>query len=277
MLGNVFSPWYARARAVERAPDPLAFSTMNVALYGPGARWSLTERGASEVRRDRESLVIGASAMRWERDALVVDLVERPVSFPKPVRGGVRGRVTLRPRFVHGEPLALDGEGKHQWWAVAPSARVSVELDEPGLRWEGDGYHDANAGDEALERAFSGWGWSRVVRGDEAVVLYDRMTRAGERRLHGMRYRDGRAEAVEAPRWSELPASRWGVARATRGDVGHDARVLRTLTDAPFYARSVVKTHLLGREVEAMHESVDLDRFQSPWVQFLLPFKMRRG
>ena len=39
MVGNVFSPWYARSRAAASAvgakADPLEHCTMNVALYGP--------------------------------------------------------------------------------------------------------------------------------------------------------------------------------------------------------------------------------------------------
>ena len=60
-------------------------------------------------------------------------------------------------------------------------------------------------------------------------------------------------------------------------DPGHGATVLRTLEDAPFYARSVVKTHLLGRPVTAMHESLCLDRFSRQWVRVLLPFRMPRA
>lgn len=50
----------------------------------------------------------------------------------------------------------------------------------------------------------------------------------------------------------------------------------RTLTDAPFYARSVIGTHLLGEPVTAIHESLSLTRFASPWVQAMLPFRMPR-
>ena len=51
--------------------------------------------------------------------------------------------------------------------------------------------------------------------------------------------------------------------------------MLRSFEDTPFYSRS-----LLGGMgmAPAIHESVDLDRFASRWVQALLPFKMpRRG
>jgi carotenoid 1,2-hydratase len=44
------------------------------------------------------------------------------------------------------------------------------------------------------------------------------------------------------------------------------------------YARALVLTQLLGVPVTAVHESLDLNRFASRWVQTLLPFRMpRRG
>ncbi len=51
---------------------------------------------------------------------------------------------------------------------------------------------------------------------------------------------------------------------------------MRTLEDAPFYARSLVRPALLGERVAAVHESLSLDRFRTGWVQMLLPFRMPR-
>jgi len=52
--------------------------------------------------------------------------------------------------------------------------------------------------------------------------------------------------------------------------------VLRTYEDTPFYARSLLATEHDGLPATAMHESLDLDRFASRWVQCLLPFRMPR-
>jgi carotenoid 1,2-hydratase len=48
------------------------------------------------------------------------------------------------------------------------------------------------------------------------------------------------------------------------------------LEDTPFYARSNVAGRLLGENILAFHESLDLDRFDSRWVEVLLPFRMPR-
>jgi carotenoid 1,2-hydratase len=74
-----------------------------------------------------------------------------------------------------------------------------------------------------------------------------------------------------------LPSSQlWRIGRGTRCDPGFGARIDRTLEDTPFYVRSLVQTRLLAREVSGVHESLNLDRFASGWVQTLLPFRMPR-
>jgi carotenoid 1,2-hydratase len=281
MLGSVFSPFYARARATGGAIDPLEHSALNVSLYSPRAKvWSLNERGRREVHRDASSLTLGASSLHWERDTLVISLAERTTPFlPARVLGDERivGTVRVHPRVRVDEPHALDGAGAHLWWSAAPLCRVEVELTHPNVRWSGEGYHDANAGDGPLEETFRAWDWSRATTPDGSVILYDAETLDGARALHGRRVTaDGRVARVEAPRRASLARTVWGVERATRTDLGATAAVRETLEDAPFYARSVVDTKLLGHNVRAMHETLDLQRFQRSWVQFLLPFRTRR-
>jgi carotenoid 1,2-hydratase len=74
-----------------------------------------------------------------------------------------------------------------------------------------------------------------------------------------------------------LPSTLWRVERRTRVDAQSSARVIATLEDTPFYARSVLETKLLGETATAMHESLCLDRFNSRWVQTLLPFRIPRA
>lgn len=55
---------------------------LNVALYGRGVRrWTMTERGRSRVQRDAGRFEVRPSAVRWERDRLEIDIVERVVSM----------------------------------------------------------------------------------------------------------------------------------------------------------------------------------------------------
>jgi carotenoid 1,2-hydratase len=277
-IGSVFSPYYARARRrTPGAADPHDFCSVNVALYGDVRRWAMTERGRGEVRRSENHLMIGPSQLRWVGDALVIDLDE--ITTPLPSR--LRGRVRVEAPALSREAFALDAEGRHLWSPIAPCARVTVTLDHPALEWQGDGYLDSNAGEIALERSFIRWHWSRSsLHGGDTAILYDVTRRDSSRTSLALRFgADGGFGRFDPPPEHALPDTMWRIGRATRSESPGAAPVARTLEDTPFYARSTVQTQLLGESVGSVHESLDLDRFSSRWVQTLLPFRMprRRG
>lgn len=151
-------------------------------------------------------------------------------------------------------------------------------MERPSLRWTGGAYLDTNFGTEPLEDGFVRWDWARTGLGDGAAILYDIERRNGGRKALALRIEpDGQVEHFEPPPPARLPTtSIWRIARATQADAAQSASVVETLEDTPFYARSVVRTHLLGEPVKAFHESLSLDRFRQPWVQVLLPFRMPR-
>lgn len=274
-VGSVFSPYYARARARSRwgMADPLEHCAINVAVYGPKAdAWVLSEYRQREVERSEDRFDVGRTSMAWEGDCLVVRFDERTALLGQRVAGVVR----LYPSALPGERVVIDSRGHHTWWGVAPHAHVEAELTHPRLRLRGTGYHDANCGDEPLEAAFVDWNWSRASLPDRAAVLYDaRRSDGSVLEMGRVFHADGRVEDLAAPRRVELGRTRWLLPRSTRTD-GGAARVLRTLEDTPFYARSALETSLGGRPMQAVHESLSLDRFCSPVVQTMLPFRIRR-
>lgn len=275
-VGSVFSPYYARARSRSRwgMADPLEHCAINVALYGPRAdAWVMSEYGPGEVERRPDHFQVGRSSVAWEGDCLVVRFDERTAVFGRRVAGVVR----LYPSALPAAPVHIDSRGRHTWWGVAPHAHVEAELSHPALKLRGTGYHDANFGEEPLEAAFVDWHWSRASLPDRAAVLYDgRRVDGSVLRLGRTFHADGRVEPLEAPSSQELGRTRWLLPRTTRSD-GAPARVVRTLEDTPFYARSELETSLGGRRMAAVHESLSLERFSSPLVQTMLPFRIRRG
>jgi carotenoid 1,2-hydratase len=274
MLGSVFSPFYAAARARPGGADPLAHAAFNVALYARGQKaWALTERGAGHVGRDRDELVLGPNRVRWEGDALVVEFDERGAPIPRRIAGTVR----LSPLALGGERLALDAAGSHHWMPIAPRARAEVTLLHPRLRFQGDAYLDANWGDEGLEHAFTGWSWSRVTSERRATVTYEIERRDGTRLLLARAYEHagGRVDGFEVASTKATPTW-WRVPRTMHGELGAAPRLLRTLEDTPFYARSLVETRFFGERATGTHESLSLDRFRSRIVQMMLPFRTRR-
>ncbi len=274
LLGSVFSPYYAWSRQ-RGDTDPLNHCALNVALYGRnGKRWAMTERGRKGVHRASDRLAIGPSTLTWEDDALVIDIDE--ISAPIPLR--LRGQVRVYPEAINGQDFALDPAGRHRWWPIAPVSRVEANFQHPDLSWSGTGYLDSNRGNEPLETAFKGWDWSRAELKQGAAILYDVRAREGQGAELALRFdHRGQVEQFDPPPRVPLPTtSVWRIGRGTQCEHGHAAKVVETLEDTPFYARSVVETRLLGEHAHSVHESLCLDRFSTGWVKVLLPFRMPR-
>ncbi len=269
----MFSPYYAWARrhTPQGLADPLNHCAVNVALYRrQGARWAMTERGRGQVQRDAATLQIGPSELRWVGDTLHIEVDEVAVPWPSRIRGTVT--VHAARRFHHPVTLAPG----HRWCPIAPAARIVVNLG--GHRWAGPGYLDSNQGDAPLSQAFHRWDWSRAhLPGGRSLVFYD-VERVGAPpvQLGLCLGADGSVQAIEPPPAAALPSTLWRVPRGARSDAGTSPHVRQTLTDAPFYARSLVDAQWLGERVTAVHESLSLKRFDSAWVQAMLPFRMPR-
>jgi carotenoid 1,2-hydratase len=237
----------------------------------------MTERGSRRLERDASSLRIGPSRLERRGDVLAIAIDEIAAPWPSRVRGTVR----VTTRTWHDEVHRLDAAGRHEWQPIAPCARIEVELEQPASRWQGFAYVDSNRGSAPLEHDFARWHWSRAHdTSGKTTVLYDAQRRDGSTLglALGFTPDDAIAGLASAPAECALPRSAWGIARSTRSDAGAPASVSKTLEDGPFYARSLVRSRIDGRATTAVHESLDLDRFASPWVQAMLPFRMpRRG
>lgn len=271
-IGSVFSPWYAWSGR----RDPANHCCINVATYGPGGRFTMTDRGRSALVTTPDMLQVGPSSMRWEGDKLVIDINEISAL---PVVSRVRGRIVLTPHAVTSVELPLTPDGAHVWRPFAPSADISVELEAPGWKWQGHGYFDANFGTRALEQDFRFWTWGRYPVADGAVCFYDALRRDGSELEAAIGFdRDGGATVVKAPPRTPFKRSFWRVRRETRADPGVVPQQVLAMLDAPFYSRSAVRTQLGGQVVTGVHEALDLDRFRLWWMKWLLAVRVwRRG
>jgi len=265
----VFSPYYAW----DTSRNPFEHCALNVVLYGSRGRFAMTERGSGQLARDARSIAIGPSSMEWDGTTLTVRIDERCAPIPRRLRGTVR----LRPEGITASPFTLDADGLHRWWPMAPCSRVEVALEEPSLSWTGTGYFDTNDGDGALEDGFSHWTWCRADLASGAAILYDVHRRDGSGQNLSLRFApDGSRREIRPPLAASLPKTRlWRMPRSTRSDDGR-AGIVRTFEDTPFYARSLLSSRLDGEPVQAVHESLSLERFRNPLVRLMLPFRMPR-
>lgn len=273
-IGTVFSPWYALARRAEGGTggDPENHVCLNVALYGSPRRWAMTDRRRGALDRGADHLAIGPSRLDWDGEKLVITIEETTAPIPS----RLSGTVTLRPDALSSRAFQLDSDGRHRWFPIAARSRVEVKLTHPALSWSGPAYFDTNEGSAPLEQDFVQWDWCRAPMRDASAVLYNAERRDGSRQSLALRIGDdGAVEDIEPPPPVELPRTLWRITRPTRAE-GGAASVVRTLEDTPFYARSVIRTRLLGQEATAVHESLSLDRFRSPAMFAMLPFKVPR-
>ncbi len=247
---------------------------MNVALYSRGAnRWAMTERGEAALTRVPDAIQIGPSMMVWDGQALIVQFAEVCAPIPRKIKGTVR----IEPQALAMQCFALDAEGRHRWTPISPRAAVEVRLEEPGLSWRGTGYIDSNAGDAPLETGFSQWNWSRAHGAKETSVFYEGERRDGSAFDLALRFdASGHAYEVTPPPQIVLPETGWRVPRLTHADAGQEVHIRKTWEDAPFYSRTALSTTLYGERVEAVHESLSLNRLRSPIVRFMIPFRNPR-
>ena len=272
-VGSVFSPYYAWARRHGEA-NPDNHCALNVALYSHQAkRWTMTERSLQHCHRDAQQFTMGPSQLRWDGQALVIDINEVGVPFPHRVKGQVR----VHPHRLFNFSTAIDSQGLHHWGPISPSARVEVHLASPAQNWQGTGYLDSNEGDEPIDRSCREWDWSRSPMQDgSTAVIYDIQgkTPQGDKLLALRFTPQGEVLPFVAPARQPIPSTLWQLSRRMRSDGG--VRVAEQLEDTPFYQRALLQSQLLGEQVLSFHESITMSRLVSPVVQAMLPFRMPR-
>ncbi|WP_208454606.1 carotenoid 1,2-hydratase [Jannaschia marina] len=269
-IGSVFSPWYHWSGRA----DPANHCCLNVATYGPGGRFAMTDRGRDALRPTETRLRIGPSEMHWTGQELRID-VNEIASLPRV--GRMRGRIVLTPDAVTGVELPLTDDGAHVWRPFAPVARIRVDLDAPGWQFSGHGYFDANFGTRPLESDFTYWTWGRFPTRAGAACFYDAARRDGSALEAAFAFDGtGAGRVVPAPPRTAFRRSNWLLRRETRADPGTTPRQVKPMLDAPFYNRAVVETVIDGERVQGVHEALDLRRYANPLLKPMLAVRVPR-
>ncbi len=289
LIGSVFSAAYARRVWRGEAVPATDHLGVHVVLYEDGRElaWTTSEYPVAglgcEVGREDSRLRIGGSRLTWHSDGtLVGEIDERsaPVFWSYFGFGRrMRGRFVFTPSPDSSAPeieLARSATGEaHRWKVCASHARIRVEFDHPGFRFEGRAYHDTNWGEGRLEAAFKRWSWARFHDDAGSRVVYAVEPRGAAPR--GFVIERGVSAEARPARFGATALIDWGLHAPDHFEIGEGADVLRAevarvLDCSPFYERYVAR---LGA-AEGVGEYLDLDRFQRPGVQFLLPFRTQR-
>lgn len=269
-IGSVFSPWYRWSGR----KDPENHVCINVATYGPGGRFTMTDRGRAALRQTTDSFTVGPSSLTWVDGALVIDVNE--VSSP-PIVGRVKGQIRVTPSAVTSVELPLTPDGAHIWRPFGPVSGIDVNLDAPGWQWSGHGYFDANFGTRALEEDFAYWTWGRYPARGGSTCFYDATRLDGSELASGFHFtEDGSASDIELPPQHSFRRSNWLVKRETRGDATAKPRQVKSMLDAPFYSRAMVETELNGEKTVGVFEALDLVRFRQPLLKPMLAVRVPR-
>ena len=168
-IGSVFSPWYYWSKR----KDPQNHVCINVAMYGKGWRWTMTERGKQKLKRTQNMLKVGPSSFNWNKDHLIINFDEYSI----PHFDNVKGTVKIIPKFISEIECNLLSDNSHVWRPFSPISRIEVDINKPGWQWEGHGYFDANFGSNALEKDFSYWTWGRFPTDKGSYTFYDAIPR----------------------------------------------------------------------------------------------------
>jgi len=235
----------------------------------------MTERGRNAIHRTADQFTIGPSQLSWQNDTLTITIYERVPLLGQRVQGSIK--VHTEQLFNH--VVSLDDRQKHRWGPIAPSSRVEVSFNKPDLHWQGNAYFDSNEGDEAINKPFSEWDWSRAhLKDGSTAVIYDVRQKNGAEKVLATKFNvDGSTEDFLAPKRFELRKTGWRIQRNMRSEPDQKVSVINTLEDTPFYARSMIASKLLGEDVVSMHETLNVKRLESNIVQFMLPWRMPRN
>ncbi len=269
----MFSPRYAAALRRGEAALPVDHGALHLALYrrGEPIAWVMSEHAA-----DPEATAIGGSRIIDVERGWRIEIDERSMPWRRPVVG----TISVEPSWPAMRPLQLHGSAPHWWTPLTPRARVRAAFSRPAFQLDADGYCDRNHGERRLEDDFARWTWARFHDGGATTIVYHTVARDGARRALVTRVGADGGETVDAPPAPEGPPRKlgWGLALPSRIGAGALAvEPLAPLEHAPFYARFRARLHEGGRAVDGLGEHVDLDRFRSRAIQFLMRYKIRNG
>lgn len=252
--GNPFSTRYNGALLADENPSPVDYPAISISVYehGEPVYYSFTEFDKADCRfeEDKPAVKIGDHKMEG-------CLVE----------GTLRYKLTLSEQLTNGDQLQgtlifksdgsmsflekIDNESKgHTWNLVQPRSVISADLvlnikgEKMTVKFEGQGYHDHNTGQEPMQNEFNDWYWGRFHFNDATLVYYV-MNRKAEQQHRAWLIANNNSEVLQSFDEVELVDSGltlFGLNTARKlgfrsGDTEIRIQQSQLLDNGPFYRR----------------------------------------
>lgn len=234
----------------------------------------MTDRRSGVVSRQTNQLNIGPSSMVWDGQNLIID-IDEVSSWPLISR--MKGRITIQPKLNFDVELPLSADGAHVWKPFAPIARIDVDLNNPDWQWSGNGYVDSNKGTRRLEDDFDRWTWARFPTKSGALCMYHITCRDGSEASGNISFsNNGQSSSRPGLSQASFATTKWGLKRAVGCDHGAHPRQVMSMLGGPFYNRCLVQTEVDGERLTGVHETLDLRRYTSPLVKWMLATRIPR-
>ena len=271
------------------APNPLDFCAIGLSHYRDGrtVSYALNAHRGNAFRHQAEPFSVAVADSTLQRDDEGYTLRVRT-----PSREG-RCRIVANLRFhrpASRRPAFerdLGGPGEpHLWSLAAPNCPVSgtIVLEGPGgvsTRFEGQGYHDHNAGSAELSSTLRRWAWGRFHDGPTTFLYYHVEPRQGPDMSLVLTVLEGRVTVLSdrPPQFSRWRSNPFGLIAPREVKVAESIRIVEAtrVDDGPFYRRSLARAVMApGREVVGISEWVDTQRLVHPIVRLMVPYRLKR-
>lgn len=192
--GNPFSTRYNGALLADKNPSPVDYPAISISIYehGKPLYYSFTEFDQAACHFDEKNPLVTVGDHKLEGRITDGDMLYTlTLKEQLPNGDGLQGTISFESRkntnFL--EESGDDSNG-HTWNLVQPHAEISVDLtvnvigEKKAIRFEGQGYHDHNTGQEPMRNEFDDWYWGRF-HFEHMTLVYYVMNKIDEQQHHG--------------------------------------------------------------------------------------------
>jgi carotenoid 1,2-hydratase len=274
-------------------PDPLDHCAIGFSWYRDGKTMAYAlnafERDHFSHRIDHAGLNLRVSRNSLTRDNQNTYLlnVETPVLGIGKKTAEIQLEFKPKSSLTSWERNLGSTEHPHLWILAAADCQVNgqIQVGKQKLEFSGRGYHDHNAGEDELSRAFHRWHWGRFHRDQTTQVYYVCEPVPGESHGLWLECDQGIVKSVEP-----LERLEGSQPRRTVFGIKYDDRLQcpgrsgawslgKPVDQGPFYLRWVSENSQICQKSQhgrGFSELLQADKLHQPWFNWMIPYRLKR-